>query len=372
MWIEKTADGKYRYVERYTDPRTGKVRRASLTRDKKSPQMKKKMELELTEKIRKLKAASEHGREEGITLKRLADLYFESKKVSVALSTAERDYKAAKTMCKILGEDTLLENVYKLDILGLLDKYDGPNAGKKNERIKRFKTWMLWARRHKYIMSVDFLDELTTYKDRSHRTKIKDKFLEVSEYHALVTGMEVKEWKLLTQFLVMSGLRIGELTALNVMDVDLKEKKIHVRKSYDAAHRKITRIKTESSIRDVHMQPELLAVTKEINSFMMNRNLLNGVRTDIFFPAPDGDYLRYYTYNKYLRENSKKICDHQISVHALRHTSASLMFEQGFSMEEVARRLGHSTSKVTREIYVHVTKTLQKKDSEKLDMFKIG
>lgn len=176
-------------------------------------------------------------------------------------------------------------------------------------------------------------------KDRGSRPKIKNNFLSVPDYHALVTGMDRYEWKLLTQFLVLSGLRIGELTALNREDVDLLEKKIRVRRSYDAAHRMITGTKPAGSIRDVDMQPELLAVAKEINSFVLRRNLQNGVRSEIFFPDPDGDYLRCEEYKKYLRENAK------ISVHVLRHTSAMMMFNQGFSMEEVARRHGVLTPK---------------------------
>ena len=158
--------------------------------------------------------------------------------------------------------------------------------------------------------------------------------LSVSDYHALVTGMDSYEWKLLTQFLVLSGLRIGELTALNREDVDLPEKKIRVRKTFDAAHRTMTWTKSAGSIRDVDMQSELLAVAKEINSFVLRRNLQNGVRSEIFFPDPDGDYLRFEAYKKYLRENAK------ISVHVLRHTSEMIMLNQGFSMEEVARQHG--------------------------------
>ena len=48
-------------------------------------------------------------------------------------------------------------------------------------------------------------------KDRGSRPKIKNNFLSVDDYHALVTGMDRYEWKLLTQFLVLSGLRIVDL-----------------------------------------------------------------------------------------------------------------------------------------------------------------
>ena len=34
MWVEKTKQDKYKYIERYTDPLTGKYRRVSVVLDK--------------------------------------------------------------------------------------------------------------------------------------------------------------------------------------------------------------------------------------------------------------------------------------------------------------------------------------------------
>ena len=47
------------------------------------------------------------------------------------------------------------------------------------------------------------------------------------------------------------------------------------------------------------------------------------------------------------------------------------MYTQGFSDDEVARRLGHMNSRITKRIYIHMTKELQKKDNMKLETFKI-
>ena len=53
-------------------------------------------------------------------------------------------------------------------------------------------------------------------------------------------------------------------------------------------------------------------------------------------------------------------------------THASLLFEKGFQLDAISRRLGHgSNSKVTREIYIHITENLQKKDAAMLDKISI-
>ena len=41
MWIEETKNGKYKFVERYTDYITGKTKRVSVTMDKNTPKNRK-------------------------------------------------------------------------------------------------------------------------------------------------------------------------------------------------------------------------------------------------------------------------------------------------------------------------------------------
>lgn len=55
-----------------------------------------------------------------------------------------------------------------------------------------------------------------------------------------------------------------------------------------------------------------------------------------------------------------------ITVHALRHTHASLLLEKGVSIDTISRRLGHKNSKITREIYLHVTEKLKEKDNSQI------
>lgn len=54
MWIEILANGKYKYIERYTDPYTEKSKKVSVTLDKNTAQVKKRALLLLQEKIDKL------------------------------------------------------------------------------------------------------------------------------------------------------------------------------------------------------------------------------------------------------------------------------------------------------------------------------
>ena len=47
MWIEELPNGKYKYVERYTDPLTGKTAKVSLTHIKRNNRVEKEMQKKL-------------------------------------------------------------------------------------------------------------------------------------------------------------------------------------------------------------------------------------------------------------------------------------------------------------------------------------
>lgn len=47
------------------------------------------------------------------------------------------------------------------------------------------------------------------------------------------------------------------------------------------------------------------------------------------------------------------------------------MLEKGMNIDAISERLGHTNSKVTREIYLHVTKKLQDKRNAEIKEIKI-
>ena len=47
------------------------------------------------------------------------------------------------------------------------------------------------------------------------------------------------------------------------------------------------------------------------------------------------------------------------------------MFEHGMKEDAISRRLGHADSKVTREIYLHITKKLKEQENEQIRNIKL-
>lgn len=365
MWVEQVKTG-YKYIERYTDPMTGKYKRVSIVLKKNTAQAKKQAQEALSKKIEH--ALNMYPAQKDMTLSRLINLYREEQKNTIKASTYERNYYACESIKKILGEDTLLKNLNAGYIRSAFLS-TGEKPGRLNERMIRLKALLRWGYRNDYLESISFLDKLERFNDVPHRVKIEDKFLEAEELRLLLEHMKIKKWRILTEFLALTGLRFGEAAALLRSDINLKERVIHVTKTYDQIHDIVTTPKTGCSVRDISIQDELLPVCKIVLANSMCENIIH--ISNILFPGTAREHMQFDCYAKYLREQSEKAIGRRITPHTLRHTHASLLMEQGIDIDTISRRLGHSDSRITREIYLHVTKKLKERENEKLRDIKI-
>lgn len=364
MWIEKLENGKFKAVERYEDMLTGKQKRVSVTIDKNTSQERKKAQEHLKRKIFELQGKEKR---RNFTMKEVVDAYREDKKDSVKESTYTRIYSATNTFLKIFGEDTL---VSMLSVKIVKDRFRSTKKTNHtlNEYLNRFKQLIRWAYKNDMIDSIDFIEKIDRFKDEPRKSLISDKYLESSEVKLLLDNMKNKKYRDLTEFLVLTGLRIGEALALNIEDVDTKERLIHVTKTWDTNNLIMNTPKTQSSVRDVYMQDELYLLCKRLKKEALEKKLSSGF--DAFFQNKGKRYT-IGNYTMHLKNDSEKYLDHTITPHALRHTHVSLLAEQGISFDIIARRLGHDGSQVTKDIYFHVTEGLKKKDNEQLMRVKI-
>ena len=85
--------------------------------------------------------------------------------------------------------------------------------------------------------------------------------------------------------------------------------------------------------------------------------------------SDNGSPLRLAYLNEKLNSLIKKHHLHPITIHRLRHTHASLLFEAGASIKEVQERLGHSDIQMTMNIYTHVTDHVKEQTAEKFQRY---
>lgn len=149
-------------------------------------------------------------------------------------------------------------------------------------------------------------------------------------------------------FLVLywTGVRVGELLALNVEDFDMEEKTLRVNKSYQRIEGKdvITEPKTKKGKRIIAL-PDFLV--QELREYVGKLYGITGM--DRLFQITKS-YLEHEMERGINLSGVKKI-----RLHDLRHSHASLLISKlGASPQLVADRLGHEKIETTLNTYAHL------------------
>lgn len=169
-----------------------------------------------------------------------------------------------------------------------------------------------------------------------------------------------------------TGMRMGEALALKWGDVDLANKTINVSRNAiiiknrngidsDTKKRKLKIQTSTKSQNGNRIIPLNKAAYSAIKYFLQQRNSDFVISTKIggsVYPAPFQS-----TLDSICREAGIK----RFGIHALRHTFASKMLESGVDIKVVSKILGHSSVKITYDIYIHVLENQKKNAVESID-----
>ena len=371
MWCENLPNGKVRYVERYMNPITEKEGKVSVTMNKDTAANRKSAQIALQAKIeQKAVDLLTPSTKQNLTLSALAEMYVKSQGTTVKKSTHRRNAIAIKKIVGYLDGNSVVENLNAMYI----KKHLYLNADKpctKNERLKRFKAMIRWGYEEELISNISWLDKLKPFEDKEKKHKLEEKYLESDELKLVLENMNITRWRFLAELTALSGMRFGEAVALKTSDIHFDEKYINIDKNYDYINDVTTSPKTTDSIREVQMQEQLLDLCKKIKAYMAEEKMRTGCRTNLFISDEYGEHLQYAAYNKYLKSITKKVVGKEATTHFMRHTHVALMAEHGVPFEVISRRLGHSDSKITKEIYFHITEKLKQRDRELVMNIKI-
>lgn len=351
MYSQKTKSGKYRFFESYTDPLTGIKRTVSVTLDKNTTVTRKAAQTALAARIDELTAGPDISVH--IKLSDLLDRYTAAQSQLLRIQTVKRNEITLRKCLEMFPPGINADALNARIVSEAFSKWDVPNSTK-NERLKRFKAFLRWAYKFDYLPDVSWLSKLDLYPDNKKERR-ENKYLEREELERVLDAA-MPEYRSLIAFLALSGLRVGEAIALTPADVtDV----ITVNKTFSAITGETGPTKTDGSTRKVFIQRELADVIR------------TAPRSDRYLFTHNGRRVDYYAFNKYFRELTARTIGRPLTTHALRHTHTSLLAAAGVPLDAISRRLGHADSKVTREIYFHVTRELENKDREVINKLKL-
>ena len=354
MWEEKLPSGRVRFKARWHDPLTGRSGTVSTTADKSTRTTRIRAEQILADKAREQMTAAKASTI--YTLGDIYDAYIADVRRTCKPSTARVTMYIAREIVEAIGRDFPADHL----AAPVVRKVMPADPSVHNIRLRRIKAMIRWAYRADMIADVSWLDKLRALPDPERAAKLEDKYLEREDLTALLDAMDDEQDRLLTEFLALTGMRVGEAIALRRDDVDMAARRIHVSKTYSSELRTVQTPKSAASRRDVVIQDELVPVIKGLielaDSYIVHSPLL--------IPGYDGGYLCSRTYQRHLESAAVRAIGRKITPHALRHTMTSLFAEAGVPLDVISRRLGHEDSQITRDIYLHITERQAEKDAE--------
>lgn len=176
----------------------------------------------------------------------------------------------------------------------------------------------------------------------------------------------------LIHLLAGTGMRRGELLALQWRDVQLDEGVVTVQRGLAQHEGKLVSRppKTAASRRRISLAATTIAALRAHRIRQHEARLLAGAAwqdNDLVFPNLVGKLL----WPSYVEVTwSKMIASLGVAplhMHDLRHLHATLLLEAGVHPKVVQERLGHTSIKMTMDLYSHVSVTMQKTAATAID-----
>lgn len=221
----------------------------------------------------------------------------------------------------------------------------------------------------KYELTVEEIEEIT------------QKYLETSELFEFLDAAKESRFKDAYDIfatLAYTGMRIGELIALNRKNIDRENRIIYVRETYSNVSTTLstasfTPPKTMGSIRPITFECDVAEIFDRQDHFIKEAKLefQNAFHDDgLMFPKLHFTHKGHAYYENFLNVSFKEILatttiKKKLTPHSLRHTHVSLLAEAGVDLTSIMARLGHISGKTTTKIYMHVTKTMQRSAAQK-------
>lgn len=266
----------------------------------------------------------------------------------------ERNY-SNNTSLSYVKDVTLFSNFIKKDLL-LVDKKDIEKYIRSLNKSSKTISHVISSLKsfYNYYMRMGNINSNPT--DEIDRPKIEKKipeFLTLEEVSSLLNFKVNNEFearnKAILELLYSSGLRISELTSLELSNIDLDECLVRV-------------MGKGSKERIVPLGDYAIEALKEYIYFY--RPMLNKNNSSYIFLNNRGGVLsRQFIFKVIKEECIKKGIRKNVSPHTLRHTFATHLLKNGADLRIIQELLGHENLSTT-QIYTHLTNDKLKHDYE--------
>lgn len=204
-------------------------------------------------------------------------------------------------------------------------------------------------------LSLDFIYPKITQKEKIY-TLSKRSQENLTNY--ILENQSIKTLGILLT--LYSGIRIGELCALQWKDIDFKNNILRINKTLQRVYINDTEIhsskivitepKTHNAERDIPISKEFANELKKYKT-----------KPEHYLLSCSNKWIEPRTYRRFFERISKKANIEKINFHGLRHTFATNCIKLGIDYKTVSELLGHATVNITLNLYVHPQMSQKKK-----------
>ncbi|ABV10109.1 MULTISPECIES: tyrosine-type recombinase/integrase [Streptococcus] len=187
-----------------------------------------------------------------------------------------------------------------------------------------------------------------------------------------------RRFKVICNTLLASALRINELLALEITDLNFETNEILVSKTlmWKSANKKLgikgemickKTPKTDSGNRRIAVPPSIMENLKEFHEEMTSYFDNHGLpKSSLIFPTIYGNYMCDRNERATLKKRLSALGLPDYGFHLFRHTHASMMLNSGMNWKELQHRMGHKSITTTMDTYAELA---PKKKFEAVDIF---
>lgn len=209
----------------------------------------------------------------------------------------------------------------------------------------------------RYAYNIELLDrDCTGGVVMPHRELVKKdgqvvESLTEDEQEAILSVLrgDTRPISAIIEFMMETGLRVGEAQALQWSDVDMRKKCIHICKTvlngkYESRNVVQQNPKTRSSVRTIPVSTRAIEILKE----------QNGLHSGNFVFSDSDEPM---SYNR-IRKRFQRVCDkaglERHGLHVLRHTFATNCYHNGCDVKILSKLLGHASTSITYNTYINL------------------
>lgn len=208
------------------------------------------------------------------------------------------------------------------------------------------------------------------YADRPKIEKKDMKYWSADNVRKFLNGFDDRCW-IIFFILIYTGMRIGELLGLRMEDIDLKNKKIYIRQILISRNKRLKAgAKNNMSNRSISISNRVVKeLTKHMKLIRTEKMIMKEAYFDngLLICNKDGKPMDDSYTRKLLIKFIKITGVPLLRIHDLRHTFASLLLQSGQHPKVIQEALGHSTIRMTMDLYSHLAPNMQDDAADALE-----